>query len=182
MDVGGVGDAAHEWDEVCVVEVGADGSGVACAGEQFGAVAEDLCFEFGGAWEHVLGAGGDFDECGVGDLAFDDLGEEVGERGPGVVVCQTLFAAAGECFEAGGGDGFEECFGGREVPVDRADAESCAAGDVVELQRGAFVDEFSGDGEDVLPVAGGVLSLRRHVFQTNWIRHPERGRVVRASG
>ena len=162
MDVAGVGDAAHEWDEVAVGEVGADDAGGAGADEQFGAGGDELLFEFGGARQGVVGGGGDFDECGVADLGFDEPGEEVGEGVPGVVVAECVVAVAGECFEAGGGDGFEECFGGREVPVDGADAESCAAGDVVELQRGAFVDEFSGDGDDAVPVAGGVLPQRRH--------------------
>lgn len=163
MDVGGVGDAAHEWDEVAVGEVGVDRSGGAGAGEQFGADGGDLAFQFGGAGQGVVGGGTDFGERGVADLGFDESGEVVGEGVPGVVVFEGFGAVGGEGFEAGCGDGFEECFGGREVSVDGADSESCAACDVVELQWGAFVHQFSGDGDDPVPVAGGVFAQRSHV-------------------
>ena len=106
VDVGGVGDAAHEWDEVAVGEVGSYCSVGAGAGEQFGAGGDDLLLELGGARQGVVGGGDDLGECGVADLCFDDAFEVLGEGVPGVVVLECFVAVVDECFEAGCGDGF----------------------------------------------------------------------------
>lgn len=49
------------------------------------------------------------------------------------------------------------------MAVDSADSESGAAGDVVQLQGCALVDEGTGDSDDPVPIAGRVLAKgRRH--------------------
>lgn len=90
MDVDGVGDAAHERDEVGGGQVTSNRPGVARPVEECGADRLKRLFEFRGARQGVGGCGGDRSQGRVRDLRFEGAQQEGFERAPGIGVGQRL--------------------------------------------------------------------------------------------
>lgn len=101
MDGDGMGDAAHQRDEIGSGQIGTDHCGLAGPVEEFGAGRCQRLPELRGAWEGVGRCGGDQGQGGVGDLRVEGPRQEAFECAPGIRIGQCLFAVGGQGFQAG---------------------------------------------------------------------------------